>query len=311
MPYIELHNRLVEYKRLFKYYTLQKSCKKNLYISLIDGRYYHGGMADRFKGMVSIYAFCKAQNLDYRICYKYPFQLENYLIPNIYNWQLKDNEFLSYNIFHSKPLILSKETEGKRLFRTRSNKQFHIYFNRDILEQINTHFQKNYQWGELFHELFKPTARLSAAIEQNLTQISQNYIALVFRFQQLLGDFNETGYPILSDPEKQILIQKCLAQINQMHTQHPHQAFLITSDSISFLQEAQKIENCYIIPGKLTHMDYTRNDDFDIHLKSFVDFFMLSKSQKIYSIGTKQMYPSEFPLYAAKLGNIPFQRIWI
>lgn len=46
-------------------------------------------------------------------------------------------------------------------------------------------------------------------------------------------------------------------------------------------------------------------------LKSGLDFYMLSEAQKIYRIGTPYMYPSEFPVYAAKVHGIPFESITI
>ena len=36
---------------------------------------------------------------------------------------------------------------------------------------------------------------------------------------------------------------------------------------------------------------------------------MLSGSSKVYSLYTEEMYKSEFPMYAAKVEDIPFERI--
>ena len=53
------------------------------------------------------------------------------------------------------------------------------------------------------------------------------------------------------------------------------------------------------------------SDKYEIYLKSFLDFYVLSEAQKIYRIGTSYMYPSEFPVYAAKVHDIPFASIEI
>ncbi len=45
-------------------------------------------------------------------------------------------------------------------------------------------------------------------------------------------------------------------------------------------------------------------------MKPFIDFFyLISEAQKVFSIKNKDMYPSGFPQYAAKVNNIPFERI--
>ena len=90
---------------------------------------------------------------------------------------------------------------------------------------------------------------------------------------------------------------------------------LVTSDSVTFLKRAVQLEGVHIIPGTLTHIDGNKRqavkDPFEVYLKSFVDFYMLTDARKIYRIGTPQMYPSEFPVYAAKVNGIPFESITI
>lgn len=56
---------------------------------------------------------------------------------------------------------------------------------------------------------------------------------------------------------------------------------------------------------------YISDNTNEAYLKSFLDFYLLSEAQKIYRIGTSYMYPSEFPIYAAKIHEIPFASITI
>ena len=58
-------------------------------VAMVDGKQYHGGMCDRFKGMVSLYAYCKQRGIEFRILYNYPFDLSEYLVPSSYDWRLK------------------------------------------------------------------------------------------------------------------------------------------------------------------------------------------------------------------------------
>ena len=146
--------------------------------------------------------------------------------------------------------------------------------------------------------------------------MGNNYYAAVFRFQNLLGDFEEYNYQPIKDQDKaEDLIEKCLNAIKELQTSHVNQPLLVTSDSVKFLQRASQVKGVHIIPGTLIHMDgqkkYISDNTNEAYLKSFLDFYLLSEAQKIYRIGTSYMYPSEFPVYAAKIHEIPFASITI
>ena len=57
------------------------------------------------------------------------------------------------------------------------------------------------------------------------------------------------------------------------------------------------------------HIDNVATSDDNAYLRTFMDYYMLANSEHIYSIGTPQMYRSQFHEYAAKLNGIPFERI--
>lgn len=159
-------------------------------------------------------------------------------------------------------------------------------------------------------------AILEEHLESIKKDIGNNYYAAVFRFQNLLGDFKEYHYKSLDDKDKaQELINKCMESIMNLRKEHGNKPLLITSDSVTFLKKVAKIQGVHIIPGKLIHMDGQKDNipdnSFEIYMKSFLDFYMLCGAEKIYRIGTPYMYPSEFPVYAAKVNNIPFESITI
>ena len=96
----------------------------------------------------------------------------------------------------------------------------------------------------------------------------------------------------------------------------PGKMLLVTSDSITFLRRVAQIDGVYVIPGTLSHMDCSKHGDApantaDGYLKSFLDFYMISKARKVYRVGTPLMYHSEFPLYAAKINDRPFESVTI
>ena len=285
---------------------------KQILIMKVDGKHFHGGLADRLKGMVSLYHYCLTQNIEFRIDHTFPFELSNYLIPNEYDWQIKDSDKITFHLLESKYFHLVGDRSIKRLVKLKTNKQIHCYANRDYVESLNEYYNTNFDWGNLFRKLFNPTEKLKAVINNNLAQIGGEYICAVFRFQQLLGDFNEYYCQgALTENEKKELIKKCKEAIITLQNNSKCKKILVTSDSQLFLQSLKNLDNIYTFPNKKVHVDVTENESYDVYMQSFVDFYMLSEGIKIYSLGTDIMYKTEFPLYAAKLNNIPFERILI
>ncbi|MBO7293794.1 MAG: hypothetical protein J6U65_00085, partial [Bacteroidaceae bacterium] len=91
---------------------------------------------------------------------------------------------------------------------------------------------------------------------------------------------------------------------------HPDTRVLITSDSTTFLQRvAAQLPYVFTIPGKVVHMDYTLDANFEIYMKSFVDLLTLSHAQKVYLLKTGDMYKSGFAKRAAKISDAAYQEI--
>lgn len=296
--------------------TLGKpNAERPLLVAMVDGESFHGGMCDRFKGILTLYAYCKQRGLPFRIRYTYPFRLEDYLSPAAYDWTLKAGEYTD-NPLYSRILYMRGEHLATRLLKLKARKQIHFYSNRDCLTHINEAFGTHFDWGDLFCELFKPGAVLQERMEQIKKELGNDYYAAVFRFQNLLGDFHEYHFKSLTDREEaEKLIEKCLDALRRLQATHGEQPLLVTSDSVTFLKRASQIAGVHIIPGSLIHMDGQKRgipaDAFELYLKSFLDFYMLSEARKIYRVGTSYMYPSEFPVYAAHVHHVPFENVTI
>ena len=131
----------------------------------------------------------------------------------------------------------------------------------------------------------------------------------------MLGDFPEYKFKAIGDEdEKERLIGKCLSAVkDNMERYGSGIPMLVTSDSVTFLQKAAEIDGVFIIPGSLVHMDggdnSRRQELAESYMKSFLDFFMIAGAQHVTSIGVRQMYHTLFPAYAAKVNDIPFERI--
>lgn len=275
-------------------------------VAVIDGRLYTGGMTDRFIGIVSLYAWARSKNIPFRIHYISPFNLSEYLKPNTYDWFIKEGDYVQSSKSSIVVYAVGEPRVDCRLNRINPQKQIHFYGNRDLLVTPNF---KDLEWGSLFKELFKPTDNLQFKINSFINDIGGNYFSVVLRFQNLLGDFYEYDIPSLAtSQEMNEYIEVCCNGVLNLLKKEGRQC-LVTSDSVTFLNKVAEFPNIHIIPGDLVHMGATNNGTYAQYEKSFLDFFILAGSTKIYNLVYKNMYPSGFPLYAARLNSVQFERI--
>lgn len=284
--------------------TLPSYINRETIICMFDGKLKHGGLADRLRGIISMYYYSKLHNLDFKIYHIYPFELSVFLCPNRYDWRIDRSE-LCFNPSISKPLFVAsadyflENSLTKRFLKKniRNYKQYHVYPSIKIGDKV---------FKECFHELFIPSPLLKDSIKRILYDINDKFITISFRFVELLGDFHDTIKHTLPDNKKEILIQKCLLAISKIRKEAPeHNKVVITSDSKTFLHRAKSLPNVYLIPGELGHVDYKEN--LNIHLKTFTDFFIISHAEKSYMVRTKEMYKSGFAQRACMVNNTPFE----
>lgn len=286
----ETSHAIHEFFYMLSHYKWRRSgeaLKRPMLVFMVNNAkgFYIGGMVDRFKGIISTYAWCKQRNIDFRIRHVYPFELSDYLQPAKYDWCLKEQEFTTC-IWDAR-LMRARGEYGRRLVKKNlRRKQLHYYGNRDFLQYINHTGGTDYSWGELFKEIFKPKKVLQDIVEDKKAEIGQNYISAVYRFQNLLGDFREYSYKALEDENnREELIKKCLNGLMNLQKQHPGIPILVTSDSSTFIRRASGLSGIYTIGGERVHMGCIANASYDTYLNSFVDFYMLADSQKIFCLG--------------------------
>lgn len=303
---------LKEYYMTLKYHRFAgQRTRRPMLVATVDKRRKTKGLTDRFKGIVSVYALAKANNVPFRCLFNHPMELTDFLVPNTYGWIAKSDE-LSDSVWEVRFRIMSKQPPLSRLTRLFPlKKQVHVYAKVDYLDLINQKYNQQYQWGQLFNELFKPTKILEDQLRFHLDNIGgAGFIACVFRFQNLLGDFKEYRFKPLPEADRQELLTKTIHALRRVARQHGVQV-LVTSDSSTFIDAVKNLDNIYTIPGEVVHIDNVADAEKEVYLKSFVDFFMLSRAQRIYSLGTDIMYKTDFPKYAAKVHDIPFERVLI
>lgn len=295
-----------------KYYDFKRPAQRHngrMLIFNVDQLFYSGGMADRFKGAVTAYAFCKQRGIDFRIRYVFPFELADFLSPAEYDWRLREGEY-QRNV-RTSVLMYSRAERGRRLVRQNPiRRQLHYYGNYDNLDFLNEKFGTHYEWGELFRELFRPGPELEKALKKKRDEIGGPYISAVYRFQNLLGDFHEYGFASIEDSSgREQLMSVCINGLLELQKCNPSMPILVTSDSSSFINRVSSLKGIHIVGGDRVHIGCDAADKSEVYLNSFMDFYMLAGSARVYCLGTSQMYPSQFPMYAAKVYGVPFERI--
>ena len=297
-------------------------------IFMADGKWMHGGLTDRLRGMASAYKFAVEHNLDFKIYHTSPFLLQEILEPNKVNWII-DEKQISKNCSVAKPVLLYREDfdNDSALERQldKTHEQFHLYSCVDTLGE---------KFAEYFNDLFKPSALLAQEIEHYSKLLGTNYTSFSFRFQNKLGDFKEFTFKELPAKDKQKLMN---AAINALKKEMPHQVghdkiiadttlscpppnghrhlvnetskILVTADSPTFLAEAAKIPNVVIVKGSSIHIDFNSSKKAVDYLKAFTEFFLISKATqaRLYRNRKYKTYPSNFPKYAASLGHVPYE----
>lgn len=304
------------HKRLSPFYSQKEAIPSDgvsFVVNIFDGKIQVGGLADRLRGILSTYYICKKTGRSFKLHFVSPFNLELYLVPNKYDWRCKESELcFDKNYTCVLPIFTTQEGlyQQKKLEQwlynqiSRTDRQCHVY--------TNAFFSYDYDYKQLFFELFKPSDALRQTLDHYSGILGESYISISCRFLDLLDDFNETQaiHASLTDVEKRALIERVLYEIDKLHLQYPNRTILCNSDSITFLNEADKMDYTYVVPGEITHLEgVVKRDDYQLYEKTFVDFFLIAKASHIYLLKTGLMYDSGFPYAASKLYGKPFDKI--
>lgn len=282
----------------------------NVLFFVIDPKKDHPGMVDRFKGIVNAYYFAKQNNYAFKIIYKTPFPLENYLHPNNINW-VADWCDLKYSIFQTRFI---NECDWHKLPKLRKNRQYHIYnYVGNGIAPFVPAGESQRIWRELFNDLFVPTRVLSDVIESNILHIGFPFVAIHIRFVNTLDSFETshsfTGCNTLTPCQQSDLIERCKSGIMRIIQDNGNaHHYLVLSDSKRFLNDIKELPVITLPTDKIAHTSFT-TDEATI-LKTFLDFFLLSRADVVYRIMAPELYSSScYALYASIVGNVPFKTV--
>lgn len=300
-----------KYKKQYYNQPRNRNVLKHTFVYLSSGYNSHeiGGLADRIKGMMELYDWCRRHNRDFRIFFTDPFPLQNYLVPNSYQWIIDERQ-VSFNHRDAAPKYLASNIRMSETIRVKKSAQFfnfcmsrfNIYPNKQLHFSIHYGLE-SYDWAQRYHELFKPAPGLQERIEFHKKAIGGKYISISFRFTTLLGDLGDCVNSELPETEKRQLIDRCKNEIFKIESENPHvEHVLVASDSISFVNEAKLLPKVYVVPGEIGHIVYDKTND-DSTMKTFLDLYMIMGAEKSYLVKFGDMYDSRFPYLACKVSG--------
>ena len=280
---------------------LRKAKKRNVLYFVFEPHRNHPGLADRLKAVISLYNLAKANGYDFKFYFKTPFALSDYLMPK-YNWEMSLSD-LEYSLLDTK---IINETNWHKISTLRPNKQYHCYnyAGNDIPWKFE---DTGYYWHELFQELFQPSVLLRQAYEAlNITD--KHYVSVQFRFVNALEQFE--GYTFFdnhlkTEEERQSLIQKCRDCISDIISENEGKTVYVFSDSKTFLDAIEDMPVKVLNHDNLGHTGVKQQQATT--LKTFLDLYVMSQSEKIYRVRAKELYNlSCFALLASRMNNVPF-----
>ena len=281
---------------------------KKIAIFFIDGKTIHGGLSDRLRGLFSTYYYCLKKDMDFKVFWTYPFNLQDYLEPNKVNWLIEDKDIshnrkdVAFRFFNSYSLMNNNEKSFFKIMNTKKQ-EVHVYSNVTLHEEM---------YHVFFNDLFKPSKMLRDALEHNMEKIGGTYISVTFRFIGILGDFRDTNvHKVLETDEKERYITKCLDVIRRLKEKHVNiPKVLVTSDSPVFLEKASSLAYVYVIPGTVVHMDSMNKSVKQNDLKVFLDMLMISRAECCYAYSYEKMFKgTKFARTSALIGNRKFIEI--
>ena len=295
--------------RPFRFFGKRR--EKPLYVFMADGKRNHGGMFDRIKGILTLFALSKVHGADFKIFFTSPFELGEYLDVNEYDWK-KPAEKLCYHFPVSKPLIVYGECFHPQRLLRRHKGETHVYYGFDNIDMINALYGKDYEFGSLYRELFKPNKRLRIALDNMKLTLGDGYIVCHTRFMNLLGDKVEVygeGCKVLPEEKRVGLMADCRKAVKHFMDLYKGSHILMATDSEVFSAYIKReLPEVMFVEGTVKHIDTMGKTTDEENIKLFLDYYVMAEASRVVSLVGGDLYPSQFPKYAARIGGVPFER---
>lgn len=280
-------------------------------VFMADGFRRSSGLADRLRGIVSLFGYCLDHGLDFRIYFTHPFLLSRYMVPAEYDWRITADQMCwnstDARAFHLVTVNNDNRTREIRYQRRRLKRclgdeklrQAHVYTAFDCEDE---------RFDILFKRLFRPAPKVETMVDEVKHRLGDDYISVSARFMELLGDFVEpkqARVPLDAAAQTR-LMEACADAISRLRKTGGK--VLLTSDSVKFLRYASgRLDFVDFIEGDVCHISVDNPDRDAADLKTFADFFAIAGAAESYLLLGPGMYPSNFSKRAAQADGHKFE----
>lgn len=272
---------------------------KNVFFFVFDPNFSHPGLADRFKAIVSCYYIAKINNYEFKIVHPFPYKLSDFVVENSVKWE-SSASYLEYSIVGTKFFVYTGLIKGLKCHLI-PDKQYHCYsYKGDDIFYVNGVKNFGKEFGRLFNELFLPSPKLKAAIDSTGLK-PKEYIAIHARFVNTLDSFESSKYPKLSPKKQTELLERCKNKLEEVINKEKPFPVVVFSDSKRFLDYIKNLNVVLLDSKNVEHISYSTNDD--AILKTYLDFFLISRARTVYRMISQELYATNFSLYASYVGN--------
>ena len=292
----------VRFLRDYKLFGSRHPAGHTVYF-VMDPKMHHPGMVDRFKAIVCVNYIAKVNGFDFKIVRNSDFPIWEYL-----GDERQYADFLELSPYVGDSRLFSYNGGVKRVPRLcKSVSQYHVYnfIGLDFLQNCFQADEWKKVWRDSFNEVFKLLPKASALLESVYCSFpaERTYVAVHLRFVNALEQFEEGYSNSLSQSEKDALLALALRALDVLKKRHADKTLVVFSDSNVFLKKAE--EAGYEIPPKFGNLGHISFDPSALE-KALIDFFLISKSSKAYSVRGGKLYTSEFSKYAAIAGGADY-----
>lgn len=271
----------------------------------VNGWIGHGGWADRLKGAISTFQFCKENNLKFKIWYTFPTDLSKFLTPRTAHFKCSQND-LRFNPFLDKVACYTDSLQGVSLSKKIGNGKFRkafVYYNLDDVVDP-------YMLSSLFSEMFTINISFSNDLQRKLDEFPKPWYGVVLRFLGLFGDFMRSQSSLNGSARKKALRYYCehLEMFCKSRGLLEKGTIFLFSDSDFFIQQATThipIRTLYPLSRRKFIHQKMESDDADETMKrTLLDFIALSRMESVFLfVDGKYLWRSGFARYARYVFN--------
>ena len=265
------------------------------------------GITDRLKTAVGLYHLARTNGLGFHFVHSAGFDLREYLLPNETDWtaELTDLSPDAEEIRYLAPFTDFPAFRKDRQYVCRR------YVGKNLIEVTGVPDWQRV-WREAFFEMFRPAPAVTGALAA--CPMPERFTAVNIRFLNSLGINESADYNAPLPPREQERLIGAVLEKVAWCEREAGSPLVVYSDSVRFLRAAQRAGYRTCDPEGVGHI-MNPGVGSAVCLGTFVYLFQMAKAERIYSVLTLEGFPasvlyrSQYPRYAAILGDRPFIRL--